>query len=50
MRSRKFSHCIWCRRTIDVTNHPDDQLCPECSKYPNIREMLKAQLSQLEKE
>ncbi len=39
--SRKYAHCFWCGKTIDVTNN-DDELCSECCKYPSMREMLKA--------
>ena len=36
---RKYSKCLWCGRTIDVTNH-DIELCEPCSKFPSERAML----------
>jgi hypothetical protein len=40
MTERKFSKCLWCGRTIDVTNN-DNELCGHCSKYPNRKEAEK---------
>ena len=38
--NRKYGQCLWCRRTIDITNS-DRELCEVCCKYPNQMEMEK---------
>jgi hypothetical protein len=38
---RKYSKCVWCGKTIDVTNN-DNDLCGSCAEYPNKSAMLKA--------
>jgi hypothetical protein len=40
---RKYSKCIWCGRTIDITNS-DRELCNPCSTYSNLDEMAKFNL------
>lgn len=42
MSRRKYSKCLWCDRTIDVTNS-DRELCETCCKYPNKQAMLKGE-------
>lgn len=38
---RRYRQCDWCGKTNDVTNN-DDELCKDCAKYSNYREMVKA--------
>ena len=37
---RRFKHCEWCNRTIDVTNNGND-LCASCARFHNHMDMLK---------
>jgi hypothetical protein len=41
MKNPKLNVCKWCHKTLN-TSHPDNELCDECAKYPNIEEMRKA--------
>jgi hypothetical protein len=40
MEKRKYSHCIWCGRTIDVTNQ-DRELCNECNEFDCFEDAMK---------
>ena len=42
MANRKYSKCLWCGKTIDITNN-DNELCSECAKYPSQRAMILAE-------
>ena len=42
--STKTINCKWCHKTLNTT-HPDNELCDECSKYPNEEAMRKATIT-----
>lgn len=37
---RKYSKCLWCGKTIDITSN-DNELCPKCASYPSYNAMIK---------
>lgn len=48
MSKRKYGKCLWCGRTIDVTNS-DRELCDDCSQYPSDKAMIQANIGKKEK-
>ena len=41
VKTPKLGHCKWCNKTLNTTN-PNNELCDECAKYPNVEAMRKA--------
>lgn len=39
---RKYSKCVWCGKTIDVTKDDTIELCNDCAEYPSQMVMEKA--------
>jgi len=42
MSKRKYSKCLWCGKTIDITNS-DRELCNTCAEYPSKKAMLRGE-------